>query len=666
MGLIESLLDKAGFISKGKAQTIQAVYGATIGDWESGNVQLKGDLESYQLAVKAVSWVYACVKLIASSGAGVKGYLLNADDKEIEAGEAYDLIKKPNPQEAFFEFIEGTLYDLELCGESYWFKDQLNGKGQPKAIYRLNPRYMKVIPSKTNLIAGFVYEVNGRRLNLTTDEIVFVKYPNPFNAYRGLSPVEAGELTLNTDYYANEYNRNFFKNGARLSGTLETDRSLVAAELTKIRDEFSRLYTGRKGQHKIPILMGGLKYNPHTLTQKDMDFLQLRKFSRDEILALFGVPLPKLGIMEYANYKMEEANKTFWSECMTPKLNRLASKLTEIVQLFDTNQRYEFDTVVKDDEKIQSEILDRYLKDQVFTPNEVREILGYPAVSWGDQPISNTPSGLALPPAEVPASEAAELPKAQATIPAGKGWTPDQKRVFASKAHGERESYVETVKGDLKIFFNDQETRILDRFFKYYDKAKTDIDKVFPEKSEDRKLQRVMTPLYRQIVAAGSATAEGALMVRITQAKLLKGDKLDRIVRQLAKKVTEVNTTTRNAIREAVKQGIEDELHVNDIAYGTDEFKGIVGIFDEASDYRAEMIGRTETATAYSMASVETYKENGIDQKEWITAGDDKVSDECQENQAWGAIGIDDQFPSGDDSPPAHPNCRCAVLPVIE
>ena len=36
-----------------------------------------------------------------------------------------------------------------------------------------------------------------------------------------------------------------------------------------------------------------------------------------------------------------------------------------------------------------------------------------------------------------------------------------------------------------------------------------------------------------------------------------------------------------------------------------------------------------------------------------------------EENAAAGPIDLDDEFPSGDDAPTAHPNCECALMPVV-
>lgn len=84
------------------------------------------------------------------------------------------------------------------------------------------------------------------------------------------------------------------------------------------------------------------------------------------------------------------------------------------------------------------------------------------------------------------------------------------------------------------------------------------------------------------------------------------------------------------------------------------------------SDDRAEMIARTETAFADVQGNVISYRESGlVSGKEWITAEDDLVSDDCQANADEGEIPFEQAFESGADFPPEHPNCRCDVIPVL-
>lgn len=122
-----------------------------------------------------------------------------------------------------------------------------------------------------------------------------------------------------------------------------------------------------------------------------------------------------------------------------------------------------------------------------------------------------------------------------------------------------------------------------------------------------------------------------------------------------------INETTREAIADLVTQAIDD-------GWSNDRLSSAISDSGQFSASRADMIARTETAVADvqgNMVAYKTAQESGIDlQKEWITAGDDLVSEDCQLNADAGPIDLDGVFPSGASAPPEHPNCRCDVLPV--
>ena len=73
---------------------------------------------------------------------------------------------------------------------------------------------------------------------------------------------------------------------------------------------------------------------------------------------------------------------------------------------------------------------------------------------------------------------------------------------------------------------------------------------------------------------------------------------------------------------------------------------------------RAEVIARTETAFADVQGNVALYREAGVTQGQWIAADTDPC-DECD-----GLDGQSVDMASG-PFPPAHPNCRCDVVPVL-
>lgn len=135
-----------------------------------------------------------------------------------------------------------------------------------------------------------------------------------------------------------------------------------------------------------------------------------------------------------------------------------------------------------------------------------------------------------------------------------------------------------------------------------------------------------------------------------------------------AKRVTQINETTRQAIHDLVVNGIDNGHSYDEIA------RQIKARFSEFAvgkpqlhiDSRAHLVAVTEVGNAYehgtwsaaqSMAAVGLTME-----KSWLTSGDDRVSDGCAENEGAGWILLDEPFPSGDDKPLRFPGCRCTVL----
>ena len=76
---------------------------------------------------------------------------------------------------------------------------------------------------------------------------------------------------------------------------------------------------------------------------------------------------------------------------------------------------------------------------------------------------------------------------------------------------------------------------------------------------------------------------------------------------------------------------------------------------------RALTIAITEQNRAMSVAAINFYQESGVEQVEWNAVD---PCDICAPNDGQ-VVNLGQAFDSGDTEPPAHPNCRCALLPVI-
>lgn len=111
-----------------------------------------------------------------------------------------------------------------------------------------------------------------------------------------------------------------------------------------------------------------------------------------------------------------------------------------------------------------------------------------------------------------------------------------------------------------------------------------------------------------------------------------------------------LDQTTHDLVATKIQEGIESGLSTKEVADSIREW------IPETYSGRAETITRTETSRMVNAAQFEAASQNGAMGKIWVTQGAD---DECADNEDQGTIGMDESFSSGDDMPPAHPNCRC-------
>ena len=77
---------------------------------------------------------------------------------------------------------------------------------------------------------------------------------------------------------------------------------------------------------------------------------------------------------------------------------------------------------------------------------------------------------------------------------------------------------------------------------------------------------------------------------------------------------------------------------------------------------RAFVIARTEISRGLNVAANDNYKELGVEEVEWLALDTD---DDCATNAEQGPMPLGAEFDSGDTEPPAHPNCRCTLAPVV-
>ena len=123
-----------------------------------------------------------------------------------------------------------------------------------------------------------------------------------------------------------------------------------------------------------------------------------------------------------------------------------------------------------------------------------------------------------------------------------------------------------------------------------------------------------------------------------------------------AQLVTKMDEESKRLIAQTIANGIENKRGIDGLA------RDIRAQFEDMSKARSQIIARTETCDALEQAFIDRAEDMGINGKEWIVTD---PCDICAANGDEGAVPLDHVFSGGVDRPPQHPNCRCALAPVM-
>ena len=113
-------------------------------------------------------------------------------------------------------------------------------------------------------------------------------------------------------------------------------------------------------------------------------------------------------------------------------------------------------------------------------------------------------------------------------------------------------------------------------------------------------------------------------------------------------------------ISETRTQALLDALRTRDPQEVTEQLASLLWF-----PMRAELIAVTEVMAAQGAAAFREYQQQQVAYKQWVVADADACP-VCKANAAEGPIPLSAVFQSGDLTVPAHPRCRCAVLPAWE
>jgi HK97 family phage portal protein len=626
-----------------------------------GSIPPERTAEGFLKAYGEIGWLFAVVSKIAVGVSDVKWRLYKGDERSgrsaVSSHPILKLLDYVNPFMTGAEFIELTQIYIDLVGECFWVLN-FNRLKEPAEIWIPSPSKMSVIPSKDKFIAGYVYQIGKNKTPLETREVIHFKLPNPLNQYRGLGATQALAVDLDTEQDAGLWNRIFFHNSARPDLFFIPEGNFSKEQRDEFRTKYKERYQGISKAHQAALVEGIKEIKQIGITQKDMDFANLRKMNRDNILGAFGMPRSVMGITEDVNRANAEAGEyTFKADVVKPRLNRIKNKLNEqLIPLFRKSENLELDYDEVVPETIEQKMLlaESGMRAGYLTIDEARQLRGLDKLPNGAGEVLLVPLNLIPTPIKgKPIPPTGEMPKSyvlcgdnslKSDIDSAKhkSLTLDQKKIrweaYAQKTARQEELFKKT----FTTLFNEQKTETIKRL-----KETKNLDEsIFISDETFDKTANAFNPVIELVYTSGYEDALDTKAIKQLDQFALGWIKARSLL--LAKNL---NETTLKELRAALAEGFAEGESIKKLT------NRIEGYFSDNEQRRAEMIARTETIAANNEGALHRYEEYGIEKSEFYPAPD--ACDECQ------ALIGEYNTKESHGIIPVHPFCRCVWQAVI-
>lgn len=141
----------------------------------------------------------------------------------------------------------------------------------------------------------------------------------------GLSPIAYNRETIGLAISATAMGAELFASGATVAGVLTVQGALSPAATENLSKTWNDTYhSGDKRSFKTAVLDNGATWNKMALSAQDAQYLETRKFQRNEVAAIFRIPPHKIGDLENATFSnIEHQSIEFVTDALTPYCKRL-------------------------------------------------------------------------------------------------------------------------------------------------------------------------------------------------------------------------------------------------------------------------------------------------------------------------------------------------------
>lgn len=650
--------------------------------------------------------VFACVSTLSFDIPEPPLYCYTPSGELLMQGPLARLLRRPNPIMSQRELMTLVTAYAAIGGNAY-IHIVRDRRGQPVQLWPYHAGQMIPVPAggpqALTWIERYDYDDGtGVDVPVPAQDVIHLRWPSvdPQQPWQALPPLAAAAAEVDAGNEVVRYIRALLKNDATPRVVLSTPTGAFLSDSTveRMKDQWRERYGG-DNRGGVAVLEEGVTMQRLSLDMAEMAFDALVRVPEVHIAAVFRIPAIIAGLgagldaSTYSNYK--EARQAYTQQTLMPLWMAWSEELhIALAEPLGMELRYDFSNIsaLREDQNARSERTVQQWTSGLITRNEARLALGYPEDEYGGE-VYLMPTNAMLVPVgmmeiEGPAHEAQETP----LIEQQEQEEPDDEDPDDTPDDSPDDEGEEEYDDDLPPEERNAPLAIETRMQPAREYVAPPIEDVAT--SAARRIRRYLSEQYRR--AAEYVTQAEQMSIRaqkdlFAQLPLDFGDEIMEIMRQfyplllerawdgamneigmelrfdlenpkvqevlhlLALEVRRVSDTTREEIRGIVGRMSSEGISYEQAALEIAQLAGI------NSQTRALTIAVTESARAFTQGSLLAWREsNEVEYIEW--SAEPTACPICRAVNGT-TVQLDRTF--GGILPPAHPNCRCALLPVL-
>jgi HK97 family phage portal protein len=311
-----------------------ATYGTGLASW----LGMQGDQLSatgytnHGTAYSVISYILAtCQPLLWAV------YALDKEDGKAKPQPKHplaNLLYRPNPQQSWADFKTECEGGMQLHGEVFIRKVKPpfgTMRGKTAELWAMLGPTVQLLPlaglGKFETPTGYRFTdpATGKFIDYPAEEVIHLKYWNPQDPHRGLSPISAGidavtaakaGLESRVRQYQNQGPAGLIFSKSTASGAAD---NWTAEQAGRVQQWFGSFFRGGRRSGQIPIVNKDMGFLSMGLSPVDLDVLAAIPHDKDAICDLYRFPGQLLNGSKGTTFSnMGEAGAALYSRCVIP------------------------------------------------------------------------------------------------------------------------------------------------------------------------------------------------------------------------------------------------------------------------------------------------------------------------------------------------------------